>query len=108
MAFWVRLPGRCMVWIGADFEAVERRHPRLAAWRRDFAHGVQAWRPAAGERVDWPSWLLAERTAVALDDRQLWRGRTVTVPSELRELREAVDALLQRCEPAWPGTVLGL
>ncbi len=105
---WVRLPGRRMVWIGADFEAVERSYPRLAAWRRDFAHGVDAFRPVEGERVDWPSWLMAERQAVVLADRERWRGRKVSALSELRALREAVDALLQRCEPAWPGTVLGL
>lgn len=105
---WVRLPGRRMVWIGADFEAVEQRFARLAAWRRHFAHAVDGYRPVEGERVDWPSWLLAEHCAVALFDRERWRGRTVTQVAELRAMREAVDALLQRCEPAWPGTVLGL
>ena len=105
---WIRLPGRRMTWIAADFEAVERRFPRLAAWRRDFAHGVEAFRPAEGERVEWPSWLLADRDAVVLDDPPRRRGRIVTEPARLRELHDATDALLQRCEPAWPATVLGL
>jgi hypothetical protein len=108
MTQWIRLPGRRMVWIGADFESLQRRCPRLAAWRRDYAHGIEAYRPAEGERVDWPSWLLAERTAVVLEDRSHWRGRRVTLAAPLREMREAADALLQRCEPAWPATVLGL
>ena len=105
---WIRQPGRRMTWIAEDFEAVERRHPRLAAWRRDYAHGVEAFRPGEGERVAWPCWLIADRTAVVLDDRAHWRGRTVTEPAHLREMCESADALLQRCEPAWPGRVLGL
>ncbi len=105
---WIRLPGRRMVWIGADFDAVESRFARLVAWRRSFAHAVDAFRPVDGEPVDWPCWLLAERSAVTLFDRERWRGRTVTAQAELRAMREAADALLQRCGPAWPATVLGL
>lgn len=105
---WVRLAGRRMVWIGDDFEAVDQRFARLAAWRRDFAHAVEAFAPVDGERIDWPCWLLAERCAVVLVDRGRWRGRNVTALAELRAMREACDAFLQRCEPAWPGTVLGL
>jgi len=108
LTLWVRMPGRRMVWIGDDFEAVQRQHPRLTAWRRDYAHAIEAWRPIDGERVDWPSWLLADRGAVIVDDRARWRGRSVTAQDRLRELRDAIDALLQRCEPAWPATVLGL
>lgn len=108
MSAWMRTGGRRMTWIGADFEAVERRHPRLARWRRLYAHAIDAYRPAEGEQVDWPCWLIVERTALVLDDRERWRGRTVSEPARLREMGEAADALLQRCEPAWPGTTLGL
>ena len=105
---WARLPLRRMVWIGQDFEALARRQPRTAAWRRDFAHVVQAYCPADGERVDWPCWLMSECGAVVLDDRAHWRGRSVLSASDLRLMRDTADALLQRCEPAWPANVLGL
>jgi hypothetical protein len=108
MSAWIRSGGRRMTWIGADFAAVERSHPRLVPWRRQYAHAIDAYRPVEGEQVDWPSWLILERTALVLDDRERWRGRTLTEPQRLRELCEAADALLQRCEPAWPGTTLGL
>lgn len=108
MSGWLRLHGRSMGWIGADFEVVERIHPRLSRWRRSYAHGIEAFRPVEGEQIAWPCWLIVERTAVVLDDRERWRGRTITEPAHLRAMREEVDALLQRCEPAWPGTTLGL
>lgn len=105
---WVCLPGRRATWIAADFEPLERRCPRLAAWRRDYAHAIDAWRPGEGECVAWPAWLMSERGAVVFDERSRWRGRLIAEPAALREMREVADALLQRCEPAWAGRVLGL
>ena len=105
---WARLPARRMLWIGQDFEALAQRQPRLAAWRRDFAHVVEAYGPAPQERLDWPCWLMSERHAIVLADRDHWRGHNLHTAAELRELREGVDGLLQRCEPAWPAHVLGL
>ena len=105
---WARLPARRMLWIGQDFEALAQRQPRLAAWRRDFAHVVEAYGPAPQERLDWPCWLMSERHAIVLADRAHWRGHNLHTAAELRALREGVDGLLQRCEPAWPAHVLGL
>ena len=105
---WARLPARRMLCIGQDFEALARRQPRLAVWRRDFAHVVEAYGPAPAERLDWPCWLMAEQHAIVLDDRAHWRGHNVHTAAELRAMREGVDGLLQRCEPAWPAHVLGL
>lgn len=105
---WVRQPGRRMTWLGAGFAALEKAQPRLATWRRTYAHAVEAFVSSGGEVVDWPCWLLAERRAVEIDDRPHWRGRVVTEPMRLRAMRESIDALLQRCEPGWPGTTLGL
>jgi hypothetical protein len=105
---WAQAPGRQMRFVAADYDALMRRHPRLTAWRRDWSHCIQAWRPTDDERVELPSWLLAGGRAVEWLDREHWRGRWVRSPAELRQLDEACDALAQRCEPAWPGTVLGL
>ncbi len=105
---WARLPARRMLWIGQDYAALALSQPRLAAWRRDFAHVVQAHAPGPDERLDWPSWLMSERDAIALDDRAHWRGQRRTAAAQLRAMREGIDTLLQRCEPAWPAHVLGL
>ena len=105
---WARLPARRMLWIGQDFEALAQRQPRLAVWRCDFAHVVEAYGPAPQERLDWPCWLMSERHAIVLADRDHWRGHNLHTAAELRALREGVDGLLQRCEPAWPAHVLGL
>ena len=105
---WARLPARRMLWIGQDFEALARRQPRLAMWRRDFAHVVEAYGPAPDGRLDLPSWLMSERHAIVLDDRAHWQGHQTTAAAELQAMREGVDGLLQRCEPAWPANVLGL
>ena len=105
---WARLPGRRLIWIGEAFEALARSHPRLALWRRDFAHAVQPWRPTPEGQITLPCWLMTEQRAVVLDDRQHWRGHTVTAASELRDLRDASDVLLQHCEPGWQAYTLGL
>ncbi|NRF69733.1 hypothetical protein HLB44_22260 [Aquincola sp. S2] len=105
---WAQAPGRLLKVVGVDYDAVTRRFPRLAAWRRDWSHCVQAWQPAPDERVDLPSVLLAGTSAVELLDRERWRGRTLRDAAELRQLGEACDAITQRCEPAWPATTLGL
>ena len=105
---WARLPGRRMRWLCQDYAGLVGSQPRLNAWRRDFAHVVQAWAPAAGERLDWPCWLMNERCALVLDDRPHWRGRRVIMADELRALREGFEQLLQRCEPAWPAYQIGL
>ena len=108
MTRWARLPARRMLWIGQDFEALAQRQPRLALWRRDFAHVVEAYGPAPDGRLDLPSWLMSERHAIVLDDRAHWRGHQTTTAAELQAMREGVDGLLQRGEPAWPANVLGL
>ena len=105
---WARLPARRMLWIGQDYEALARRQPRLAVWRRDFAHVVEAYGPALQERLDWPCWLMSERHAIVLDDRAHWRGHQTIAAAELQAMREGIDGLLQRCESAWPANVLGL
>ncbi|WP_284620445.1 hypothetical protein [Aquabacterium humicola] len=105
---WAQAPGRQIRFMALDYDQLMRRHPRLAAWRRDWSHCIQAWRPADSERAELPSWLLAGGQAIEWLDREHWRGRRLQAPPELRQLEEACDALAQRCEPAWPATVLGL
>lgn len=105
---WARPTGRLLRFIGADFATTVRRLPRLAAWRRSWAHRVEAWQPAPDEAGDLGSIMLLPGRGLQLLDAAHWRGRQLRLPADLRALAEACDAKLQRCEAAWPATTLGL
>lgn len=105
---WAREPGRMLQMVARDYEAVARRFPRLAAWRRDWSHCIQPWRPLDDEIVELPGVLSAGRQAIELLDPEHWRARRLTEAADLRRVAEMCDAIAQRCEPAWPATVLGL
>jgi hypothetical protein len=105
---WARPPGRQLLLIGLDFAALARQRPRFGSWRRAWTHRVDVWRPGDLTGPGLPAWLLAGHLAIEWLDRQHWRGRRVTEPAALRAMDEATDAILQRCEPAWPVTTLGL
>ena len=108
LAAWLQVAGRRLQFIGLDFETTARRLPRFVRWRRDHAHQVDVWRPS-GE--DLPPGL-----------RGLWAGPAIWQWQETKDLqllnitnpvRQAVFKadiadFLQRCEPAWPVTTLGL
>ena len=109
LAAWLRRPKRRLVLLAADFRAIPQRHPRFMAWRRDWAHAIEA-RQA-------PQELAAGLPSVLLDDRQLsvqlldyvhWRGRAAQDARIAHLLREQVDAVLQRSESAFPVNTLGL
>lgn len=105
---WARPPGRLFQMLGADFAGLARRQPRFSNWRRDWAHRFEARSPGEHERMDLPSVLLVGGQGIELLDREHWRARRVTAPADLRPLVEAIDAMAQRCEAAWPSTTLGL
>ncbi len=104
---WLREPGRQLTLLGRDFAAMATHHPRFARWRRDWVHRVAAWQPAEPDTA-LNGLLLEPQRAVQLLDPVHWRGRRVDDPRLLRALREQCDAQLQRSEPAWPSTTLGL
>lgn len=105
---WIKPAGRRLHIAGGDFEAVQRRHPRFATWRRDRGHLIDAWQPAQTERVVLGPLLLAPHQALELLEVERWSARSVRDPSALRALRDGVAALLHRCESGWPVTTLGL
>ena len=94
--------------VAQDFGALERKHPRFTAWRRDWAHRFEALQPVATSTGDLPTLLLADRQAIHLLDRERWRARWLLQPAERRSWLEQYEAIAQRCEAAWPPTTLGL
>jgi hypothetical protein len=105
---WIRLPGRRLRLLGSRFDVLAGDQPRLAAWRRSFAHAIECFTPTEVEAADMPSLLLSDTVGLELLDRERFAARQADDGRWLVLLRERTDALLQRSEPAWPVTVLGL
>lgn len=109
LAGWLRLPQRRLVLLAARYDAFPRRHPRFTAWRRDWAHAIDA-RVVPEELADRvPTlWLDDQRTSVHLRDREPCSGRA-SIERRTRLLwQERSDALLQRSSPGFAVTTLGL
>ncbi len=106
---WLLRPGRQLVLLADDFEALPRSHPRFVAWRRDWVHAIEACTPAEPGTVTLPTLLLDEgQVCVRVIDKRQWRGAVTCDARELWQARERVDAILQRSVPAFPATTVGL
>jgi len=105
---WTQLPGRRLRLVGSRFDLVERQQPRFAAWRKPFAHAVECLTPTDIDPCDMPALLLFDDGYLELLDRERWHGRYGDERRSWVLRRERIDALLPRCGPAWPVTVLGL
>ena len=98
-----------LVLLAANYDMVPRQLPRFTAWRRDWAHAIQALQPQAEFSADVPSLLIDDRhVSVHLIDPVHWRGRA-SEEARVRMLwQEKIDAVLQRSEAAFAVTTLGL
>lgn len=106
---WLRLPQRRLVLVAHDFTLIERRHPRFVTWRRNWAHAVEAWAPEEGVQLEMPRLMLDDaRLCVQMFDVVHWRGRLSLDERAVRQWRDEIDALLQRCGAAFPVHQLGL
>jgi hypothetical protein len=106
---WGKAGARRMAhFVAADYAPVSRRFPRLVAWRRDWAHCVQAFRPFDEDKVDLPGILVVGSAGIEMLEPLRWRARRSEAAADLRRLVETSEAIAQRCEPGWPVTVLGL
>jgi hypothetical protein len=106
---WLRLPQRRLVLLAHEYVQIERQHPRFVAWRRNWAHAVDAWTPSSDNEVRLPSLLIDEqRLCLQVFDATHWRGRLSLDERAVRQWHDEIDALLQRCEAAFPVRTLGL
>lgn len=109
LAEWLKLPQRRLVLLAHGYAQIERQHPRFVAWRRNWAHAVDAWTPSEGAEVRLPTLLLDDqRLCLQVFDTVHWRGRLSLDERAVRQWRDELDALLQRCEAAFPVRQLGL
>lgn len=106
---WARLPGRQLTLLAARFDEVPRRQPRFTAWRKDWAHTIRALQAPPEFAADLPTVLLDDRQlTVHLVDAVNWRGRAALDPRARLLWQEKIDVVLQRSEPAFAATTLGL
>lgn len=92
-----------------SFDEIARRQFRFVAWRQQWSHVVRRRSDADLGAEQIPSVLLVPGTVVLrLVDRVHYRGTLSSRAVDLNESREAIDALLQRSEEAFPVTTLGL
>lgn len=106
---WARLPGRQLTLLAARFEEVPRRQPRFTAWRKEWAHTIRALQAPAEFAADLPTLMLDDRRlSIHLIDAVNWRGRVAQDPRARLLWQEKVDVVLQRSEPAFAATTLGL
>lgn len=108
LSAWLRPGGRCLVLVGLDFDSTARALPRFARWRRDWSHRLEVWRPVDGLLPAAMRGLVVAGVAWQWLDAPDWRLRQLSSPVQIRALHEEVADFLQRCEPAWPATTLGL
>lgn len=106
---WLRLPKRRLVLLADRYDEMPRRHARFVRWRADWAHAIDAFSPPAEDAADLPTLLVDDGpVSVQLLDAVHWRGRCEVDPRHAQLWRENVDAVLQRSEPAFPVSHLGL
>lgn len=109
LAEWLRLPQRKLLLLARSFDGVARRHPRFVAWRRDWSHAIEAMAPSEGIDANLPTLCIDDdRLCLQVFDTQHWRGRLQLDDHAVRQWRDEIDALLQRCEPSFPVHTLGL
>ncbi len=109
LAQWLKLPGRRITLLAADFGVIERVHGRFVRWRRDWSHCVHGRRPLEMEAASMRSVYADDAgTAVALHDPARFAGWADHRGTECAEMRRYIDAVLQRSEEAFPSLVLGV
>ena len=106
---WARTSGRELVMIARDYAVIERRHPRFAAWRRDWSHVIQCMVPDETRTTALPTlWIDTDDQALRVFDHEHLRGRSGFDRVDRQRAREDFDAILQRASPGFAAVTLGL
>jgi hypothetical protein len=100
---------RKLTMLAHHFDEVVRRHPRWVQWRRQWAHIVECRELPELEPQRVPSLFLAPGLiSVKLVDSSHFRGLVTSDPADLIQVRESIEAVLQRSTPGFPAVVTGL
>ena len=106
---WARVGGRELVMVARDWSVIERRHPRFATWRRDWAHVVQCMVPDETRTEPLPTlWIDSHDQVLRVFDAEHLRGRIGFDRVDRQRAKEDFDAILQRAGPGFAAVTLGL
>jgi hypothetical protein len=106
---WARVSGRELVMVAHDYALVERRHPRFAAWRRDWSHVIRCLVPEETHSEILPTiWIDNNDQVLRVFDREHLRGRIGFDRADRQRAREDFDAISQRASPGFSVGTLGL
>lgn len=105
---WLRQGGRRLQVLGVDFDATARALPRWVRWRRDWSHAIDAHRPVEGGLPPALRGLWLDGLGLQRLDAPDWRLCLFTESVQVCAVQREIADFLQRCEPAWPATTLGL
>lgn len=108
LAFWLRRGLGKLRIVGVDFDATARAHPRFARWRRDWSHAIDVHQPSDPVHKPPLRGLLVGGAFLQWMDAPDWRLRVLTEVGQVRAASEQIADFLQRCEPGWPPTIIGL
>lgn len=100
--------GRRMVLLARRYDAVVRRHARFVAWRRSWAHIIEARGCASADPLELPSAIWSPGWVLQRLDVERSGGYCGAEPQRRLLLREALGEWLQKSAPAFPATTLGL
>jgi hypothetical protein len=104
---WSRT-GRRMVLLARSYDGVLRQHARFVQWRRQWSHIVTALACPGADRLDLPSALWSPAWVLERRDPERSNGYCGSEPERRVQVRETLDAWLQKATPAFPATTLGL
>ncbi|MBL0727123.1 hypothetical protein [Piscinibacter sp. HJYY11] len=95
--------------LAESFDEFPRRHPRWVEWRRQWSHVVEC-RAVDEADIGQMSGLFLAPGLITLRvlDAEHYRASLSFDPADTTRIRDALDALLQRSEEAFPVTTLGL
>jgi hypothetical protein len=109
LAGWLRRPLRRLQLLAGDYDAVQRAHPRFAAWRMHRMHAIETRRPDVADRAVLPTLLLDDGPlCLELLERDPPNGRAAGDAQAAWRVRDFIEPVWQRAEVAWPTRPLGL
>lgn len=95
--------------LAESFDEFPRRHPRWVEWRRQWAHVVDCRAVDEADVGQMHGLFLAPGLlTLRVLDAEHYRASLSFDPTDATRIRDALDALLQRSEEAFPVTTLGL
>lgn len=103
------LPRRRLTLLAHDFDEVPRLYPAFTHWRKQWSHVVECRALCDVAPTAVKTLLLVLGTAcLKVVDTSHFMGMESSIPADINQVRETIEAVSQRSQPAFAATVLGL